>query len=309
MWNRTIALISAGIIVSWNMPAQVEPGARLWKTWVIPSGNALRLPPPPDAAGTANEIQSLKASIAGETGASLTQIRFWDTGAPGYRWMELTEQLAVSEGLPTPMRTRALSLVAAAIYDATVAAWDSKYAYMRQHPSDIDNTIATAIRRRIVRRILRTRRRSSGRRDGPHVSVSGPDGDAGGYGERGEPITHSGRRRLSQRCERRHESRKPGGADGDSLCWHGRLQSGVHWIFPDCAGRLEQSHPGDAVGWDLASLGAHGRQSISSAARPPSDRTPRTRNMTPTRTCSGPTPRTTWLGSGNPASSNRGCKK
>src|SRR5204863_1552041 len=60
--------------------------------------------------------------------------------------MNLAEQLAVSEGLTTPLQTRALSLVAAAIYDSTVAAWDSKYAYMRQHPSDIYPTITTVVK-------------------------------------------------------------------------------------------------------------------------------------------------------------------
>ena len=75
----------------------------------------------------------------------MAQVRFWDSGAPGYRWMQLAQQLAVSEGLATPLQTRALSLVAVAIYDSTVAAWDSKYAYMRQHPSEIDPSVTTVI--------------------------------------------------------------------------------------------------------------------------------------------------------------------
>ncbi len=87
----------------------------------------------------------MKDSVANRNAAALTQIAFWNSGAPGYRWMQLTEQLAVSEGLSTPLQTRALSLVATAIYDATIAAWDSKYTYNRQHPSEIDSTILTAI--------------------------------------------------------------------------------------------------------------------------------------------------------------------
>ena len=59
--------------------------------------------------------------------------------------MQLAQKLAVSEGLPTPLQTRALSLVASAIYDSTVAAWDSKYAYMRHHPSEIDPTVTTVV--------------------------------------------------------------------------------------------------------------------------------------------------------------------
>jgi membrane-associated phospholipid phosphatase len=127
------------------LSAQVEPNAGQWKTWVIPSGATYRLPAPPDAAGTAQEIQWLKLSAANRTAATLTQIRYWDAGAPGYRWMQLTQQLAVSEGLPTPLQTRALALVAAAIYDSTVAAWDSKYTYMRKHPMEIDPGVGSAI--------------------------------------------------------------------------------------------------------------------------------------------------------------------
>jgi membrane-associated phospholipid phosphatase len=136
----------AGLTLACNMPAQVEPNAGQWKTWVIASGSALRLPAPPDANGTAAEIQWVRECIANRTPATISQIQFWDAGAPGYRWMQLTQQLAVSEGLPTPLQTRALSLVAAAIYDSTVAAWDSKYAYGRQHPSEIDPTISTVIK-------------------------------------------------------------------------------------------------------------------------------------------------------------------
>jgi hypothetical protein len=44
-----------------------------------------------------------------------------------------------------PLQTRALSLVAAAIYDATIAAWDSKYGYNRQHPADMDSSVSTVV--------------------------------------------------------------------------------------------------------------------------------------------------------------------
>ena len=128
-----------------GLHAQTEPGAGQWKTWVISSGSEFRLPAPPDATATAAEIQSLQGSASSLTPDELAQIHFWDAGAPGYRWMELTEQLAVSEGLATPLQTRAISLVAVAIYDSMVAAWDTKYSYSRQHPSDIDPTISPVV--------------------------------------------------------------------------------------------------------------------------------------------------------------------
>jgi membrane-associated phospholipid phosphatase len=136
-----LALITAA-----SLSAQIEPQAGQWKTWVISSGSAFRLPAPPNAAQTAVENQWVKECSTNRTQAVLAQVRFWDSGAPGYRWMQLAQQLAVSEGLPAPLQTRALSLVAVAIYDSTAAAWDSKYAYMRQHPSEVDPSVTTVIK-------------------------------------------------------------------------------------------------------------------------------------------------------------------
>uniref|UniRef100_Q01W83 Phosphoesterase, PA-phosphatase related n=1 Tax=Solibacter usitatus (strain Ellin6076) TaxID=234267 RepID=Q01W83_SOLUE len=140
-----LASLIGGLVLAGTLSAQVEPHAGQWKTWVIPSGTAMRLPAPPDAVDTAAELQWVKSSAGARNQADLTQIRFWDAGAPGYRWMQLTEQLAISKGLAAPLQTRALALVAAAIYDATIAAWDSKYTYNRQHPVEIDSSISTAV--------------------------------------------------------------------------------------------------------------------------------------------------------------------
>lgn len=125
--------------------AQIEPSAGQWKTWVIPSGSALRLPPPPDADGTTAELRWIEDCATQRTAAVLAQIRYWDAGAPSYRWMQMTQSLAVSKGLATPLQTRALALVSAAVYDAMVAAWDSKYVYIRKHPSEIDPSITTVV--------------------------------------------------------------------------------------------------------------------------------------------------------------------
>ena len=128
-----------------TLMAQVEPGAGKWKTWVIPSGDALRLPAPPDSAITATELQWVKECVTQRDQATLATIHFWDAGSPGYRWMQLAQQSAVNAGLATPLQTRALALVAAAIADATIASWDSKYAYNRVHPSDLDPTVAPVV--------------------------------------------------------------------------------------------------------------------------------------------------------------------
>jgi membrane-associated phospholipid phosphatase len=142
---KITSILSGLLAFGGSLSAQVEPNAGQWKTWIITSGSAVRLPAPPDAAETAIETQWVKTCASRRNQAALAQIHFWDAGAPGYRWMQLTEQLAISGGLSTPLQTRALSLVAAAIYDATVGTWDSKYKYNRPHPSEVDSMVTTVV--------------------------------------------------------------------------------------------------------------------------------------------------------------------
>jgi membrane-associated phospholipid phosphatase len=143
MIGKTALLaVTVGLCLS----AQTEPKAGGWKTWIIPSGDAYRLPPPPDEAITAAELKWVKDCAATRDAAALARIQFWDAGPPGYRWMQLAQQMVVDNGLATPLQTRALALVAAAIYDATIAAWDSKYAYHRQHPPELDANIAAVVK-------------------------------------------------------------------------------------------------------------------------------------------------------------------
>jgi membrane-associated phospholipid phosphatase len=127
------------------LSAQIEPNAGQWKTWVISSGSAMRLPAPPASDVTATELQWVKDCVNQRDQTTLNGIHYWDAGAPAYRWMQLALQYVVNSTLTGPQQTRALALVAAAISDATIAAWDSKYAYNRPHPSSLDPTVAPVV--------------------------------------------------------------------------------------------------------------------------------------------------------------------
>lgn len=120
----------------------IEPNAGTWKTWVLTSGSQLRRPAPPDRAATQKELVELQALVAKRDAAALDQIAFWDTGAPTYRWNELAinEALKANDG-----GVRVLSLVSAAMYDATIAAYDSKYSFNRLRPNELDPSLQTAI--------------------------------------------------------------------------------------------------------------------------------------------------------------------
>ena len=124
---------------------QIEPQAGQWKTWVLSSGSQFRLPAPPDALSQEVELKNLIARANRRDTATMNAVSYWDAGAPGYRWNELAINEIVKRGISGPRNARALSLLNVAIYDATIAAWDSKYVYNRPRPSEVNSRVAPAI--------------------------------------------------------------------------------------------------------------------------------------------------------------------
>jgi hypothetical protein len=118
----------------------VEPGSGQWPTWLLTAGDELRLPPPV-VANTPAELAEVQAVAAGRDGAMLERIRYWDAGAPPYRWTQRAVKYAQDHGMGAPRAGRMLALMNVAMYDATVAAWDTKYAYNRP-PSERPATVA-----------------------------------------------------------------------------------------------------------------------------------------------------------------------
>jgi membrane-associated phospholipid phosphatase len=123
----------------------VEPTAGTWKTWVLSSGRELRVPPPPDAAATQRELAWVREAVSLQDPRITDQVQFWDAGSPGYRWIENIVDRSLAESLGTVSALRVYPWVAIAIYEATIATWDSKYAYNRQRPAELDPSLATRL--------------------------------------------------------------------------------------------------------------------------------------------------------------------
>lgn len=136
---RTIILAACTLTLLAH--AQVEPQAGNWKTWVISSGKEFRVPPPPDAAATQGELNWLQ-DFSTRTDSRIPEIiRQWDAGPPSYRWIEMVTNRFLQGQFPGLSGNRAYAYVSMAIYDATIAAWESKYAYNRRRPSSVDSRI------------------------------------------------------------------------------------------------------------------------------------------------------------------------
>jgi membrane-associated phospholipid phosphatase len=123
----------------------VEPGAGKWRTWVISSGGDYRVPPPPSPAETQAELRALGELVGQNDEEARRQIAYWDAGAPAYRWMELVNNRLLAGTPTTAYPHRVQAYVALAMYDATVATWESKYFYNRPRPSEMDNRVRPAL--------------------------------------------------------------------------------------------------------------------------------------------------------------------
>jgi hypothetical protein len=123
-------------------PASVTVGT--WKTWVLPSADALRPPPPPayDSPQMQAEIEELKAIK--RTPAMLSAAWFWEWGAGGTRawhfWNEQATRKVLEHGLSDkpPEAARVLALESIAFNDAAIACFDAKYAYWAMRPFMVD---------------------------------------------------------------------------------------------------------------------------------------------------------------------------
>src|SRR5205814_428922 len=124
--------------------ANVEPGAGGWRTWVLESGSQLRPTAPPDRGTTRLELDELRNLSLARDAAALDQVSYWDSGAPGYRWNEIAIAQGLKDGIAIAAY-RVLALVNVAIYDATVATWDAKYAFNRPRPSETDASLSTLL--------------------------------------------------------------------------------------------------------------------------------------------------------------------
>ena len=90
---RTLAATCVAVVMSatstYAQSNSIEPAAGTWKTWVISSGKDFRVPPPPDASATSEELSQIRELVSQAIAGAAAQIRFWDAGSPGYRWIEL----------------------------------------------------------------------------------------------------------------------------------------------------------------------------------------------------------------------------
>lgn len=136
-WNmrRIHTILFVVSIITTTATAQTEPTAGTWKTWFISSGRDYRLAAP----AAKNEIAEVLAAQRSLDADGIRQIGYWNAGSPGYRFQDLMAGVWMTDtGSIGPLSYMVLNV---AIYDATIAAWDTKYAFRRKRPFEADSRI------------------------------------------------------------------------------------------------------------------------------------------------------------------------
>jgi len=119
-----------------------EPAGESWKTIVIPSADAVTIPPPPanNSTATVEELNELHFLQAARTPDDLERIRNWEFGV-AVRWNEIARGLVIKYRTPPPMASRVYALVSVAQYDAVLAARAGEDRYRRPAPAVLDPAI------------------------------------------------------------------------------------------------------------------------------------------------------------------------
>lgn len=114
----------------------VEPLAGSWRGWIVTDPTRMRpaASPPTDPLSVRAELEELHALASARRDPMLRNIADW-AGSSLLRWDEFLRKLIRKHPLSPPAAARALALVAVAMHDAVVCAWDCKYAFLRARPS------------------------------------------------------------------------------------------------------------------------------------------------------------------------------
>ena len=128
-----------------NLPAgQAGYEAANWKTWLLDNPQQIMVAAPPSIAQSTAELESIKQRMAKLDEKKLSEIKYWDAGAPSYRWNQIAPKLISPQRFDVLLRMPS-AWMNMAIYDATILAWKEKIKYKRKRPQVLDPSLKPAI--------------------------------------------------------------------------------------------------------------------------------------------------------------------
>jgi hypothetical protein len=129
--------------VAARVPAEREPTAVKWQSWLVPSALAYRpgAPPPRNSSRARLEMRELLDLQGRRTDAINAIIDFWGPQGGLPQWTAILLDKIQEKGVNPVRASRALALMHTAIADATICAWDGKYFHRRLQPASVDRRL------------------------------------------------------------------------------------------------------------------------------------------------------------------------
>jgi hypothetical protein len=123
-----------------NIYDPTEPHAPQWRTWVLKSADEIEPPPPLqyDSSAFWAEVEEVRSVAAALTPAQKKIAEDWNLDAgsvtpPGV-WNQHAKRLALEYKLDTPAAARMFSTANAAMLDAFISCWHTKYKWWTERP-------------------------------------------------------------------------------------------------------------------------------------------------------------------------------
>ena len=126
-------------------PHHGNDAAAGWSTYFLSNAAGITIAPPPGKEASGAEIHIIKKGLAKTDAATLKKIKYWDAGAPAYRWNQVAGKL-INWNDPDLALRFPTTWVNIAIYDATVLAWKEKSKYKRDRPHTADPGLKTLVK-------------------------------------------------------------------------------------------------------------------------------------------------------------------
>ena len=122
------------------------PAPASWNTWVLASNDQFRVGPPPRArsATPRSELRQIERYQRHISKREKQLIKRWSAGPATLPWTEVAlDMILVHRPAAFPTRSaRIYGLLHTGMYDAVVAAWDSRVQYRRKRPFKVDEDVS-----------------------------------------------------------------------------------------------------------------------------------------------------------------------
>lgn len=139
----TILVIGATAAAQkYSAAKSVNYEAAHWKTWLLDNPEQISIAAPVSQS-VKGQLQAVRQRISGVDQKGMEEIKYWNAGAPAYRWNQIAPKLI--EQKPELMLRTPTAWMNIAIYDATVLAWKEKIRYKRNRPHLLDPSIKPLI--------------------------------------------------------------------------------------------------------------------------------------------------------------------